>query len=72
MKHCQTWHFGLVHIAEQLPLYSGISLYIQLPTERNAFTWVMLLLKPQVLDIGRLWLLSVSSDLLIQNHSLTF
>lgn len=62
-------HFGLVHIKELLPLYSGICLYTQLPTKRNAFTWVMVLLKPQVLDIGRLWLLSISSNLLIQNHN---
>lgn len=47
-------------------------MYTTLPAETLEFTSFTLLLNPQVLDTGRLWLLSVSSPMLIQKYNDTF
>ena len=70
-------HFGLVQVEDGDPWkraftpYSEINVYTRLPTETIGFTFFTLLLDPQVLDTGRLWLLSVPSPLLIQKHNNT-
>lgn len=72
------WHFGCVWVEDRGPgkwdftPYAEIDALTELPTETIGFTLFRLLPNPQVLDTGKLRLLSVCSPLLTQNHNDTW